>query len=509
MPTVDKERNVLVVRVVYDGPPMSGKTTTLRTLAKGLGVSITSPHEQDGRTLFFDWVDYVGGLFEGRQIRCQILSVPGQKELVSRRRRLLESADAVVMVADTRANEINQTFDLLRELLPWCRSHDPPIGVVVQANKRDAPDAVPRSLIHEEFARIAPIAVVDTVATSGDGVREAFVFGVRLALDRVRALAAARRLKEGGPETDSAAELLEQLTPLSVSPIDTDLDMPERIAERPSFPELEHLAPYRSRTPEIQVDGNGDERIFVPDPLMPGGFIWPPVDGRTLLHEVSQLERTPVRTRCGDWWASGQGWRFHSASSSLFGSADLGRQELIEWARLHAANQHRLSSGRTVILADAGGGRFRLWQLVRVAHAIRERLVTHAAEADPTELARELQNAAYHLVRARRAFQGSDVCLPCTLWTVSGDLQRQPMFVGLMPKPGDDRVEEATGPDLLDREFVPLLKQLENDRADYRKIVDALAQTRNNGIGGVSERLFQLASGESRERESGRSARSA
>src|SRR5690349_6479428 len=98
MPTLDKERGVLIVRVVYDGPPHSGKTTTLRSLAKGLGVEIHSPEERDGRTLFFDWVEYVGGLFEGRQIRCQIVSVPGQAELAERRKLLLQSADAVVLV---------------------------------------------------------------------------------------------------------------------------------------------------------------------------------------------------------------------------------------------------------------------------------------------------------------------------------------------------------------------------------------------------------------------------
>ena len=218
MPTIDKERGVLVVRVVYDGPPMSGKTTTLRALAQGLGVPITSPAEQDGRTLFFDWVDYVGGLFEGRQIRCQILSVPGQHELGKRRKHLLETADAIVMVADTRASAIGETYVLLYELLPWCRASDPPVGVVIQANKRDAPDSVPRAEIHAAFERIAPLAIVDTVATTGEGVREAFVFAVRLALDRVRTLAAARRLREGRPDADDPAALLAALAPLSVAP---------------------------------------------------------------------------------------------------------------------------------------------------------------------------------------------------------------------------------------------------------------------------------------------------
>src|SRR6185436_18187511 len=120
----------------------------LQALARGVSSRIECPEEQNGRTLFFDWVDYVGGLFEGRQIRCQIVSVPGQEELAARRQLLLESADALVVVADTRESEIGRAMDHLRKVLPWCRSHDPPVGVVLQANKRDAPDSVPRTRIH-------------------------------------------------------------------------------------------------------------------------------------------------------------------------------------------------------------------------------------------------------------------------------------------------------------------------------------------------------------------------
>jgi hypothetical protein len=267
------------------------------------------------------------------------------------------------------------------------------------------------------------------------------------------------------------------------------------VSEAPSpgtFPELEQLAPYKDSLPpasEREAKVAPPERVFVPDPMMPGGFIWPPVDGRMLLQEVAQLDQTPVRTRRGDWWASGEGWRFHSAAGSLFGNADVGRNKLIEWARLHAANLQRLSQGRTVILADAGAGRFRLWQLVRVTHALRERLLSCVAEADAERLAHELQRAAYHLLRAQRMFKSSEVSLPCTLWTVSGDLDRPPLFVGLMPKPGAPPVEELTGPELLAREFHPLLRSLEGERSDYPRIVEALRQSHS---GGLSESLYEL-----------------
>jgi hypothetical protein len=92
---------VVVIRIVYDGAPMAGKSTSVRALGRGLGGEVVTPAEVSGRTLYFDWLDYTGGLFEGRRIRCQIISVPGQATLAPRRRRLLESADVIVFVGDS------------------------------------------------------------------------------------------------------------------------------------------------------------------------------------------------------------------------------------------------------------------------------------------------------------------------------------------------------------------------------------------------------------------------
>jgi signal recognition particle receptor subunit beta len=214
MPVIDEARGVLVVRIVYDGPALSGKTTSLKALAGGVSSQITTPGESNGRTLFFDWIDYVGGAFDGRQIRCQIVSVPGQRQLQARRRALLETADAVVLVLDTREHEWDFSLGWVKETVPYCRGKDPPVGLVLQANKRDAADAVPASVLRDSVNSIAPVAVVPSTATVGDGIREAFVLAVRLALDRVRALAGAGRLLSGSPDQDSPEALLAHLRAL-------------------------------------------------------------------------------------------------------------------------------------------------------------------------------------------------------------------------------------------------------------------------------------------------------
>lgn len=474
MPLIDEEDGALVVRIVYDGPPFSGKTTTLRALADVLGCSVSTPQEEDGRTLFFDWMSYVGGLFEGRPIRCQIVSVPGQPQLAARREYLVDTADAIVMVADTRAAELERTLAVLREVTRRCRSHDPPVGVVLQANKRDAADSVPSDELRVRLAAIAPIAMVETVATTAEGVREAFVFCVRLALDRTRALADRGELASGTHPISSPEQLLDAMSSVSVTALRPRRLEPASV-ERPEAEELDLLLPRVSNPREaVQYD----EELFQPDPLMPVGLIWPPVDGRALVHEVAQVGIAPVRTRRGDWWASGGGWRCHSAGPALFDDVDAGRMALVEWARLHAAHRDRLSAGRTTILADAGPQRHRLWQMVRVSESLREWLAGSIAESQIEHLAADLCDAALHLLRARERLHSTRLGLPCSLWTISGDVRRSPVFVGLMPQVSDATELEPEGPQLVAREFGPLLRIVTEERDDVQELASLLAAGR-------------------------------
>ncbi|MET0794105.1 MAG: GTPase domain-containing protein [Polyangiaceae bacterium] len=474
MAIIDDTKGVLVVRIVYDGPALSGKTTSLRALAKGVASKVESPAELAGRTLFFDWVDYVGGLFDGRQIRCQIVSVPGQKDLAHRRQLLLGTADAVVLVLDTRKDEWDFSLGWVKDTAPHCRAQDPPVGLVLQANKRDAPDAVPHEDMRIALSRIAPVAIVPSTAINGEGIREAFVLAVRLALDRVRALSSSGRLLTGKPAEDDPEQLLERLRSAErdgAAPVNGTIARAVVTALEPEF-DLPASESRISTEPAPESDG---ERLFVPDPMMPGGMIWPPVDGRALLHEVASLAIRPKRTGRTDWAGSGSGFRFHSLGHAIFGEVHSARNELLEWARLHSANTSHLSPGRAVILADAGLGRLRLWQIVRSEATLRERLATALQLSDPLQVADELIGVALQLAVARDAFNGTTVTLPCTLWTVGSGGSHRPTFVGLMPARDSRLPEEPTGPALLLRELSPQLRELRRARVDYSEVVSGVA----------------------------------
>ena len=63
MAVLDPRSDAVVIRVVYDGAPMAGKSTSVGALGRGLGSQVFTPAEVSGRTLYFDWLDYTGGLF--------------------------------------------------------------------------------------------------------------------------------------------------------------------------------------------------------------------------------------------------------------------------------------------------------------------------------------------------------------------------------------------------------------------------------------------------------------
>jgi len=210
MPLVDRRTNSVVLRIVYDGPPEAGKTTNLKQLCERLSPgrrgTLESPGGQD-RTQFFDWLDVIGGWVGGRRVHCQLVTVPGQIQLARRRRYILDSADVVVFVADSRAGAAPETTAALRSLARGLGNR-PDVPLLLQANKQDLPGAQAPLDLHRALTLAAHVPVIGAHASGGAGVLETFMLAVRIAVDHVRALLVAGELAEG--DATSAAELLLQ-----------------------------------------------------------------------------------------------------------------------------------------------------------------------------------------------------------------------------------------------------------------------------------------------------------
>ncbi len=236
MATIDPERNVVIVRILYDGPPLSGKTTNIKALRHTLANTgaLFTPEEEQGATLLFDWLDYKGGTFGGRPIACQIVTVPGQPTLRQRREYLLGTADVVVFVLDSRVTHVAAGllyYQMLNEKLAHQAAPLPKI--IVQANKQDCPDALSREQLQFFFNENTEIT--ESAASDSRGVRETFVFAVRLALERLKALMEqGKQVIETAPDSNSPEALLRQLQALNCEATPRDQLLSQLLASRVS-----------------------------------------------------------------------------------------------------------------------------------------------------------------------------------------------------------------------------------------------------------------------------------
>jgi mutual gliding-motility protein MglA len=205
MPAFDQERRCFVVRIVYDGPALAGKTTNLRKLCELFPVEHRSemytPGSLKGRTMFFDWLEVDAGRLGTQPFRFQLVTVPGQVQRNYRRRPLLEMADAVVFVCDCSPESLPDTRKSFSQLRTLLRKRLPlRIPLVVQANKQDAPGALPAAEIAQILKLDAAIPVVSATAPTGDGVRDTVVKVMRAAMKEVH-----QQISEGQKDSFSNA----------------------------------------------------------------------------------------------------------------------------------------------------------------------------------------------------------------------------------------------------------------------------------------------------------------
>jgi signal recognition particle receptor subunit beta len=171
----------LTLKLVYYGPALSGKTTNLQSLhdvsAADAAGRLMTLETRDDRTLFFDLLPLTFQGSNGLRVRIKVFTVPGQVIHASTRRLVLQGADGVAFVADSRDNATDgnaESFRDLRENLKQNGFSIKSLPLVIQFNKRDLPDARPDAEI-EEQARQGKEPVFLAVATRGEGVVETLI----------------------------------------------------------------------------------------------------------------------------------------------------------------------------------------------------------------------------------------------------------------------------------------------------------------------------------------------
>ncbi len=179
MPVVNPLARELVFKVVYYGPGLGGKTTTLQHIHatakpehRGKMVSLATPVD---RTLYFDFLPIRVPHVRGMGMRLQLFTVPGQVHYNATRKLVLTGSDGIVMVFDSQRAREDANLETLENLKDNLSAHGkslPEVPHVVQYNKRDLYDVIPIDELERTLNRHSAPSFA-TTATSGEGVYEA------------------------------------------------------------------------------------------------------------------------------------------------------------------------------------------------------------------------------------------------------------------------------------------------------------------------------------------------
>jgi signal recognition particle receptor subunit beta len=189
MPVVNPLARELVFKIVYYGPGLGGKTTTLQHIHatakpehRGKMVSLATPVD---RTLYFDYLPIRLPTLRGLGVRLQLFTVPGQVYYNATRKLVLTGADGVVLVADSQRLRADASSESLENLRDNLREHGRSLSEVphvIQYNKRDLNDVVPIDELERKL-NLHGAPSFASVATRGDGVYESLEAIARAVLD--------------------------------------------------------------------------------------------------------------------------------------------------------------------------------------------------------------------------------------------------------------------------------------------------------------------------------------
>lgn len=168
----------LTVKIVYYGPGLSGKTTNLQMIHQRTHPDVRgrllTVETHDDRTLFFDLLPVFFSTANGFKVKVKLFTVPGQVIHNATRRIVLQGADAVAFIADSRRNAAAENNSYWKNLMENMRENaldTAQVPVVIQFNKRDLPDTKTDAEI-EETRKKGKEAVIGAIAIRGVGVLE-------------------------------------------------------------------------------------------------------------------------------------------------------------------------------------------------------------------------------------------------------------------------------------------------------------------------------------------------
>ena len=175
----DYEKKIIQVKIVFYGPAMSGKTTSIKYLFDFYNKkhNLKSIENSVGRTLFFDFGTLI---FSGKEwnLKLLIYSATGQDFYISTRPATLRGVDGIIFVVDSNERNFKRNLRSWEELKFFFGNELYKIPVLIAFNKNDL--KIENKLKQERFIselgieNFNQISFQNTIAISGEGIYDSF-----------------------------------------------------------------------------------------------------------------------------------------------------------------------------------------------------------------------------------------------------------------------------------------------------------------------------------------------
>ncbi|WP_163996954.1 GTP-binding protein [Pyxidicoccus caerfyrddinensis] len=192
MSSVNLMAREVAAKIVFYGPGLSGKTTTLRKIYETVrpahrGEMMSIATEGD-RTLFFDFLPVKVERVGDCSVRLALYTVPGQVFYNATRKLVLQGADGVVFVADSQPEAMDANRESLANLEENLFEHGIRLDrfpLVMQWNKRDLEGVLPVEELRKEL-NPRGVPEFETAAANGRGVLDTLKAITRLVIKDLR-----------------------------------------------------------------------------------------------------------------------------------------------------------------------------------------------------------------------------------------------------------------------------------------------------------------------------------
>jgi len=175
-------------KIVYVGPAMSGKTTTLKVLSEYYRDKVVndflSIENTSGRTLYFD---YLLLFFRKKRysLKAHVYSTTGQDFYAITRPDTIRNLDGVVFIADSVEEALSRNISSWKELEHYLGNDYLFLPKVVVFNKQDLSPKFDKNIFLTAIRsyKYTNFETTESIATEGEGVIESFRIILRLILE--------------------------------------------------------------------------------------------------------------------------------------------------------------------------------------------------------------------------------------------------------------------------------------------------------------------------------------